>query len=985
MDEEQRTLPPGIDGNHTGTLKLKFMHCSVPNSFARVHFWGGVGYDVYPNKSINFILVGEKFAIAKYLSDASPLHIKILAKDATLIGNVFIPDLSLPTQSLDCKRSSTGVISLRQTIIGDATFELHFVMYTQPQTDNMALSQPSQQYVDVPDFEVDQLLDQASDIEVIDLCGSTTQEKRSLISDLLDICSDDMTIPTVDTSLVAATGVDPYDVWIASIESSATSPPRMSGQSNETVKKRCQPTLETFPHPISLFLSNVATATASNANATQLRSSFSTQHSARVTVAKSKFEPVQPPPIWIDVGVYCISNLRIVSVIGRSTTFNKARHSLELNLTCDKPLLSMCDLVQSSALLDRDASNFLSDCVKRVETKNERSDLVSIATQLSWQVGIKSLNVAGGVEITLQLRSCCDDVKEIVGQVSIPLCQQRVESSYSLGFLPKFDACGWFDILDTNSHPIGKIQLSLASGTLKQIRSLPKAHTCAAAIQRYWRGTRSIERCIATVGEGNEAPTPDEESFERKPTSLEKIDDDGDDEDTFHSYPPPPPDNSDSHTNEDSSPDSLFEEWSQQSFLRADANEKDVNAARAAENDVGLAVDTSLVKSTYTDKDIHAYTPVKGGAERNATFNLNSTSSASEVFVAELLEPSRSPNRRQPIDPPEGSALPTKAQIEMKRKMDQSHLSAVPEAKRHRVTNDSAPSETNRPSESQTSSSPNLHAGPSDKFADEEDSSDSDDVKTYRSLRSIMKSLAGVEARLKGDDSCIAPPTSALGCRSEEAVSANLVSDDRSDGSVKTLQVQSPSKTRSITETTNCKTREKGKPCEKGTSQLLVDAATSPCAEDGSFEVQEEKEEIGTNCARENESEESGGTFKNVDRSTLQLDWSLNKLTCNHSTQCLFPTLSTSSDRRDRYSSLFNVQPSCTRGTLKRGSLLSPAGGAPRIEETRVDSSGYKRYLSRGRMPPDGGFSSSPPAFNFTSANSDRIEQIFSGNKKKKN
>jgi len=1013
MEEEQRTLPPGIDGNHTGTLRICFKHCSVPNSFARIQFWGGVGYDVYPNKSISFVLVD---GIAKYMRDASPLHIKILAKDATLIGNVFIPDLSLPALSLDCKRSSKGVISLRQTIIGDATFELHFLM-SRPQleTDNMAGRRPCLQYVDVPDFEVDQLLDQASDIEckVRDLCGSTTQEKYSLISELLDICSDDMTIPTVDTSLVEATGVDPYDLWISNIESSAASPPRTSSQGNETVNTRSQPALETFPHPISLFLSNVATAANANANATQLRSSSATRPKARVErvplpdpVVPPKLEPMQPPPIWIDVGVYCISNLRIVSVIGKSTSNIKSRHSLELNLKCKEPLLSLCDLVQSSAFLGNDTSNFSfsSDSVKTAEITNECSDLVSMATQLSWQVGIKSSSVNGDIEITLQLQCCCDDAKVIVGHVSIPVCKQRVECPDSLGLLPRFDANGWFDILDPNSHPIGKIQLSLASGTLKQIRSLPKAHTCAAAIQRYWRETRYIKHCITAVGEGNEAPQPDAKLSEHMRKSLGQNEDDEDDEDTIHSHPPPPPDNSDNQIHE-SSPDSLFEEWSQQSFLRADANEKEVfnvNAAKAAENDVGLAVDTSLVKATKTDNDIHAYATGEGGAEGNATFNPNSAMNSSASDVVELLEPFRSSHnqldthhnlpsmaesnsrRRQPIDPPEENDLPTKAQNEMKRKMDQFQQSSVPDAKRHRVTN---ASEINRPSESQVLSPPNLHTGASDKFVEEEDSSDSDDAMTYRSLQSVMKSLAGVEARLTGDKSSNAPPTSVLGCRNEEAILADIALDDRSDltphttGSVKTSQMQTPSETRSNTETTV-------ETCEKGTSPLLdtsryKNAATSPCEEEGSIEMQDEEEgeeDGGTKDAREKKSEERGGTLKNDDMSTLQLDGSLNKLTRNHSTQELFPTSSSiSSDRRERYGSLFNSerygslfssQTSCPRGTLRLGSLLSP---------TRDDTSSYKRYLSGRTKPPDGGVSSSATSFNF-----DRIEQIFSGNKKKK-
>ena len=1008
-DEQQPTLPPGIDGHRIGTLTICFQQCSVPDAFARIQFWGGVGCDLYPNKSINFVLVGETSTIAKYMTDASPLHIKILAKDLSLIGNVFIPDLSLPAHSLDCKRSSKGVISLRQMIIGDVTFELHFrMMPTKPQleTDNIDARQSSQQQlVDIPDFEVNQLLDQASDSEYqgsSKLCGSTTQEKYSLISELLDICSDDMTLPTVDTSLVAATGVDPYDLWISNIVSSiAASSPRTSSQGNTTETiTTCNPprskdatAVETFPHPISLFLSNVATA----ANATQLRSSSATQPEVRAerlpdTVVPPKLEPMQPPPIWIDVGVYCISNLRIVSVFGNSTTNIKSSHSLELNLKCSEPLLSLCDLVQSSAFSS--TSNYSSDSVKTVEMTHECRDLVSMTTQLSWQAGLKSLN--GDIEITLQLRCCCNDSKVIVGQVSIPYeWKQRVESSQTLGLLPRFDVNGWFDILDSSSV-VGKIQLSLASGTLKQIRSLPKAHTCAAAIQRHWRLTRNNKRCIASVGEGDEAPQPHAELFECTRISLGKYDD-NEDEDTIYSHPPPPPpDNSDNIAakrtiHAESSPDSLFEEWSQQSFLTIDASEKEVfnvNAARAEDiNDVGpaVAVDTSLVEATNSGEGIHAYTTMgESGAEGNAKFNPNSSAS-DPVELQQQQEPSsRSslnrldthhnslPNmddlhsqRRQPIDPPEENDLPTKVQTEMKRKMDQS--CSPPDAKRHRVTNDSVPCETNR-----LPSPPNLQADNNDMSIDD------DDDMTYRSLQSVMQSLAGVEARLKD-------PTSIIGCSHEESIPADVALDleDTSDltpshATGSSVNMTTPLETRNNTEAATVET------CEKGTSPLFVTSrykdaatATSPRTEEASIEMQDEAEDDGgvKEDTRENESEEErAGTLNN-------------KLTRNHSTQGLFATFSTASDRRERYGSLFNSQSSYPRGTMRLSSLLSPTGGAaPRIEGSRVDSrssNSYNRYLSGRRQPPDGGVaSSSVPSFNSTSAN--RIEKIFSGNNNKK-
>eukprot|EP00986_Skeletonema_menzelii_P003616 scaffold1134_cov147-Skeletonema_menzelii.AAC.5 len=993
MGEEElrlRTLPPGIDGNHTGTLTICFQQCSVPNSVAAIQFWGGVEFNVAPDASIDYILVGERSTIATYLRDASPLHIKILTTDSVLIGNVFIPDLSLPAHSLDCKRSSKGVISLRQKIIGDATFELRFRLT------------PAQ--VQQP-FEINELLEHANDSECQDseLCGSVTQAKYSLISELLDICSDDMTIPTVDTSIVAATGVDPYDSWISNIISSAASPPVSSTQGNEAVTVCEQPkenaaaaaASEAFPHPISLFLSNVATA----AKASQLRSCSTTQPEARVersqsTAVPPKLEPMQPPPIWIDVAVYCISNLQI-AVTGSPPS------CLELNLMCNEPLLSLCDLVQSSALRGDERSKCSSENVKTVEMPDECKELVSLPTQISWQAGLKTLN--DDLEITLQIRYHCNDEKVIVGNVPIPL--QMLGGSDTLGLLPRFEANGWFDVLDLINNScasIGRIQLSLASGTLKQIRNLPKAHMCAVAIQRCWRERRSSVCCSAFVGKENEATKSDEGLSERTLNSLQN-ECDAYDDDTVNSHPPPPPDNSDDDSEKpmkqlhaETSPDSLFEEWSQQSFLHVDADEvkgiDNENATRAVEDEVGLAVDLASAAPTNVDADVRAKTRMdEGGSERNATFNPNPNMKNSAFDEAELTDPCRSshfqldshhhsassddeatpPQLRQPIDPPEEYDVPN-----IKRKMDQSPSSSVrDDAKRHRTTN-------NSPSDSQVPLPPDLNAGATANMPiDEGDNFDGD----CRSLQSVMNSLADVEERLKCRNSSNTPPTSVIGRHSDVSMSADVAVDDRSDvtlhstQSVKSSVSQPPPEMGSSTKAAAVET------CEKGTSPLCVpshckDASTSPCEEDGRNEVKYNREEKdgGLINVRDNENDD--------DRSKLQLDWSLNNLTRNNSTQeqGLFSTLRTSSDRRERYCTLFNAQSPYPNSASRLSSWLSPNGGPPRIEATGIDSSGYRRYPFGRRKPPDERVSSRAPSLNFTSANSDRIEQIFSGNNNKK-
>jgi hypothetical protein len=192
------------------------------------------------------------------------------------------------------------------------------------------------------------------------------------------------------------------------------------------------------------------------------------------------------------------------------------------------------------------------------------------------------------------------------------------------------------------------------------------------------------------------------------------------------------------------------------------------------------------------------------------------------------------------------------------------------------------------------------------------------------------------------------------------------------------------------------------KTCEKGTSPLFIvsrykDAATSPCEEEGSKEAEEEgvggakdaretdsKQTIGAepidlscaatsklnkNLADEVQGKETEDATIYVDNGTkFQMDWNSIRLTSNHSTtQGFFPTVRTSSDRRERYGNLFNKQ-SCPHGsTFRLGGIPSPTDFR-RIEVSRADSNNYKRYLPGRSKPP---------------ANSDRIEQIFSGKKKK--
>ena len=991
MEEEYLTLPPGISGNEIGTLSICFQHCSIPKSFARIKFWGGDSYscDLHPSQSVNFLLVGETSSIVKYMKDASPLHIQIFSSnDSTLIGNVFIIDLSPPMQSLDCKRSSRGVISLHQEVIGDASFELHFqMMPSQEQLKACGHDEPT-------DPNISQLINQANDSVCQDseIFGSTAQEKYSLVSELLDICSDDITIPTVDTSLVAATGIDPYELWISNMADGVLSSPRASiGNQSFSDKQRKESrkesaALESSPHPISLFLSNVASAASAVKNAqhrscTEFQSETQGEH--RPTAMHPKLEPVQPPPIWIGVEVYRISNLQINSSTGGSS------HFLELNLKCTQPLLSLCDLGRTNIVSGDEAICHSSDNIKSVELTNECCNLVSVTTQLLWQAGIKSMN--GDLHFTLQLRYCYNDTKMSIGHVSIPFeCKGRFESLDTLGLLPAFDANGWFDILDPKcSSSVGKIQLSLASGTLKQIRRLPKANESATAIQHCWRRKRNRIR----FGHKDAEVQPGLDSTQ---------DDCNDDEMTLNSLPPPPPSNSDDSSTKqmhtESSPDSLFEEWSQQSFLHVDTNKAEVlqvNAHAASGEEQEIKPSSDFESTSNKQSNVHDNTN-SGVTERHSCVNPNPTKIeletkselqgrkqeheslpllSSHIQYSAHDHDNSGPNlsesnaqRRQPIDPPEERDQ----QPKMKRKID-TDSSSVPDAKRH--CTDKAETE------SQTHSPASLPSEAKDMSIEEDDNSE----EGCRSLQSVMESLAGVEARLKGDSDSLSSSANEHRHRNEESVSlddaaAALGTVSGLTEEVVTSKQQTPKKT---TEQIGNDDNFVVNTCEKGTSPLLLttqfkDAATSPCEAEKDANGDAEEVRCSKDAAENDSEDTSTNKEKNEGRSTFREGWRLKDLSRSH-----FPTLNDSFDRRERYGSLFKSRSPCSKSgaSLRLNRLLSPNEGVLRVDGARRDSNSnsYKKYLPERRKPLD----SIVPSINSTSVGLDRIEHIFSAKKKK--
>jgi hypothetical protein len=1221
MDQsrEQPTLPPNVIGGRIGTLAIRFQQCSVPNSFARIKFWGDDRfYDVHPNNALRYHLVGTSIeTVAKYLTDASPLHIQIISTNSTsLVGNVFITDMSLPRpdESADLTRSSRSVISLRQKIVGDCSFELQFRMLPIQQQHMQAdiMGAPSN-HVDIPDLNVNEMIEQQSDTELGSVIAQHEEEKYSLLSELLDICSDDMTIPTVDTSLVAATGVDPYELWISNMVSGAASPPQTSSQSllhvesfevsinelfllNDVVKemdgkqdlcieynlplcdesnrvvsftvcrelgklqtkmKRGPPKIagrkskpdgkpllsqllkhqhtekvaittefeddeavrcwmnnvitfelyscttnprsatttpkskklvgqsnvrlqdiilsesliiskqidimdckkeknigklslqmrllkrdkvddkpvrkvssetattrvqqkdtissESFPHPISLFLNNIAN---SKSQQTQVHSSTRPESDDQVNhprnnEAPKKLEPVEPPPVWIDFGVKSISNLRIKQRDGNSTA-----NRLELKLECSEQLLSLSDLVQSTRD-DNTTSSSQVENIKSVEMMNDScGNVVSITKQLSWKAGLKTMN---GVEIviTLQIRYCSNTTKELVGIVSIPfVCTRNVETRH---LLPRFDVHGWFDIADPiTGTSVGKIHLWLATGILRQINLLEKATACALTIQRYWRKTKKRTRYKPpSLRTSDPQPSLDsKETSEPKQIQIQtQTVFEQKDEDERHMDNQSPSEDS----KEDiaaSSPDSLFEEWSQQSYLKADTHEKDVVNETAA-----------IVKEGMSSLNTEAFVPAESALDVAESHASSSPSNQLDTTISEMID---EPNTRlrEPIDPPEENVLSTKPCNETKRKLEHNDLDS--DSKRQRVADDAATCKTDashvplpsfQAAATQTvdheSSDDDKDVAVATQTLNHESSEDEDDVMSYRSLQSVMKSLAGVEARLKDKSpSHSHPPTSVL-LESQKEKSQHAASDD-SSSKLSPHSIE-PLKSSSLPLETPQKDSQHIETSEKGTSPLFVtsrykDAATSPCTE--TEEIMETVAECVSNVkedTREDEPRETVRTTELVDPShpasssepktgqdkenevdaskhdndgmKVQLDWSLRKLSGNHhastTQEGMFTTMmrTSSSGRRERYGNLFANTQSCPpRGTMRPSILFD---GQKVVDGSRS----YSQYLTGGRRLPTKPTSPirGAASVNFTTNSVERLERILSSGKKPKN
>jgi hypothetical protein len=281
------SLPPGVTGELIGTLTIRFLACSTTDTFAKIQFWGEPTFTcVSPlndassatdSHAIEYPLVGSIHAMNSYLLDASPLQVSFLRQtkgcrkrkgtsgsgnrtlNPVLVGSAYIRDVSIhDVFNVDSFGAETRKMSLirklkmmrpgsdmndhKSHVIGEAIFELDFEYFadfgvplpiastsaTLPLDSShnrlrsiLLANSPLQKVPCVRDKSCARMLNGDTVSEPSDLIS--IMEKQGLLEELLHLCSDDMTIPTVESA--SNTCVDPVESWISRIVADANTPP----------------------------------------------------------------------------------------------------------------------------------------------------------------------------------------------------------------------------------------------------------------------------------------------------------------------------------------------------------------------------------------------------------------------------------------------------------------------------------------------------------------------------------------------------------------------------------------------------------------------------------------------------------------------------------------------------------------------------------------------------------------------------------------
>lgn len=268
------SLPPKVLGELIGTLTIRLLsiNCREHEVLARVQFWGETNFsDLCLSKedesspSVEYPLVGSIHTLCSYLQDASPLKVTFFRQSTNhqptetgqpeIIGYAYIQDLcindflpSLNAQQGNAQKSIKFVlrresqITGHEHVVGEASFELHFRVLVCPNTaiaplyttDTGSVAQvappPLLRQSTIPLPAPNPPPSEKCAIVNNNICAADDSSRQpsdiggmgsSILEDLLELCCDDMTIPTVDSSIPC---VDPYELWISRMIASANSP-----------------------------------------------------------------------------------------------------------------------------------------------------------------------------------------------------------------------------------------------------------------------------------------------------------------------------------------------------------------------------------------------------------------------------------------------------------------------------------------------------------------------------------------------------------------------------------------------------------------------------------------------------------------------------------------------------------------------------------------------------------------------------------------
>jgi len=334
------------------------------------------------------------------------------------------------------------------------------------------------------------------------------------------------------------------------------------------------------PHPISVFLSNFARGGTVNDNvATTMPSSTGKDRQAPSQEthekASSVLKPVKAPPVWLDVRIERLSKSLVLDT----------NASIKIGISCNEPILSSSEPINSQKTVDVPQTNDICSWQIALDSAERKQDCATIVTLHIYRVDDKSGDASS-------------KEKTLFGLVKIPFIINTTMPKQS--WLPAIVNNCWLDMLDPTSHTTkGKIQVLIVAGMLRQVRGFSLVCKSTITIQKWWKKLKSASKEVAkpkvvpeslNISEIKTTPAID--------TSLSK-DEQEDVIDTIHEGF-----NVAQHKrrqkHDDDSPDSLFEDWSQQSqslsmnmhklptsvLHETSIGEEDVTLDSAIDNDV---------------------------------------------------------------------------------------------------------------------------------------------------------------------------------------------------------------------------------------------------------------------------------------------------------------------------------------------------------------------------------------------------------------